>query len=68
MSAGRVEDHYRLAEPLQSGRQRRGVPALNSLAVKYHEGNFPKIHYSGATPTTNTYQAPLRSAMSMAGI
>ena len=44
------------------------LPALNSLAVKNYKTNFSAIHYSGATLTSNAYQASLRSAMSQAGI
>jgi uncharacterized protein with FMN-binding domain len=43
------------------------VPALNSLAVSNYKTNFSAIHYSGATLTSNAYQASLRSALSQAG-
>jgi hypothetical protein len=44
------------------------LPALNSLTVQYYKTNISAIHYSGATLTSNAYQASLRSAMSRAGI
>jgi uncharacterized protein with FMN-binding domain len=44
------------------------LPALNSLAVANYKTNFSAIHYSGATLTSNAYQASLRSAMTRAGI
>ena len=44
------------------------LPALNSLAVRYYKTDISKIHYSGATLTSNAYQASLRSALSQAGI
>jgi uncharacterized protein with FMN-binding domain len=44
------------------------LPALNSLAVKNYKTNFSAIHYSGATLTSNAYQASLRGAMTQAGI
>lgn len=44
------------------------LPALNSLAVKYYKTDISKIHYSGATLTSNAYQASLRSALSDAGL
>ncbi|MGI5246721.1 hypothetical protein [Dactylosporangium sp. CA-139066] len=44
------------------------VPALNSLAVTNYKTNFSAIHYSGATLTSNAYQASLRSALNQAGI
>src|SRR5262249_41665772 len=44
------------------------LPALNSLAVKYCKTDISKIHYSGATLTSNAYQASLRSALGQAGI
>ena len=42
--------------------------ALNSLTVANYKTNFSAIHYSGATLTSNAYQASLRSAMTQAGI
>jgi uncharacterized protein with FMN-binding domain len=44
------------------------LPALNSLAVKYYKTDISKIHYSGATLTSNAYQASLRSALGQAGL
>ncbi len=44
------------------------LPALNTLAVKYYKTDISKIHYSGATLTSNAYQASLRSALSEAGL
>jgi uncharacterized protein with FMN-binding domain len=49
-------------------RNAQAVPALNTLAVQYYKTDFSKIHYSGATLTSNAYQSSLRSAMSKAGI
>jgi uncharacterized protein with FMN-binding domain len=44
------------------------VPALNRLAVQYYRTDISKIHYSGATLTSNAYQASLRSALGKAGL
>ena len=44
------------------------IPALNTLAVQYYKTNISMIHYSGATLTSNAYQASLQSAMAKAGI
>jgi hypothetical protein len=49
-------------------RNTNAVPALNTLAVKYYKTDFAQIHYSGATLTSNAYQASLRSAMSRANL
>jgi uncharacterized protein with FMN-binding domain len=46
----------------------KAIPALNPLAVQYYKTNLSMIHYSGATLTSNAYQASLRSAMTKAGI
>jgi uncharacterized protein with FMN-binding domain len=46
----------------------RAVPALNSLAVRYYKTDISKVHYSGATLTSNAYQASLRSALTRGGI
>ncbi len=47
-------------------RNTNAIPALNTLAVQYYKTNFAQIHYSGATLTSNAYQASLRSAMTKA--
>jgi hypothetical protein len=47
-------------------RNTNAVPALNALAVQYYRTDFAQIHYSGATLTSNAYQASLRSAMTRA--
>ncbi|MBO0871007.1 MAG: hypothetical protein J2P15_20850 [Micromonosporaceae bacterium] len=44
------------------------LPALNSLTPKYYKTSISSIHYSGATLTSNAYQASLRSALSKAGL
>jgi hypothetical protein len=49
-------------------RNTNAIPALNTLAVQYYKTSFPQIHYSGATLTSNAYQASLRSAMTKAKI
>jgi hypothetical protein len=49
-------------------RNTAAIPALNSLAVKNYKTDFAAIHYSGATLTSNAYQASLRSAMTTAGV
>src|SRR5262249_6270674 len=46
----------------------QALPALNSLAVKYYRTAISQIHYSGATLTSNAYQASLRAALSSAGL
>jgi hypothetical protein len=46
----------------------QAIPALNTLAVQYYKTDITKIHYSGATLTSNAYQTSLRSAMAVAGI
>jgi len=46
----------------------QAIPALNTLAVQYYKTNISMIHYSGATLTSNAYQASLQSAMAKAGI
>jgi uncharacterized protein with FMN-binding domain len=38
------------------------------MAVQYYKTNFSQIHYSGATLTSNAYQASLRSAMTKAKV
>jgi len=50
------------------GRNSQAIPSLNSMAVKYYKTDISKIHYSGATLTSNAYQNSLRAAMSQAGI
>jgi hypothetical protein len=47
-------------------RNTNAIPALNTMAVQYYKTNFAQIHYSGATLTSNAYQASLRSAMTKA--
>jgi hypothetical protein len=47
-------------------RNTNAIPALNTMAVQYYKTNFAQIHYSGATLTSNAYQASLRSAMTRA--
>ena len=46
----------------------QAIPSLNSLTIQYYKTDITKIHYSGATLTSNAYQTSLRSAMSKAGI
>lgn len=49
-------------------RNTNAIPALNTMAVQYYKTNFSQIHYSGATLTSNAYQASLRSAMTKAKV
>jgi hypothetical protein len=49
-------------------RNTSAIPALNSLSVQYYKTSFAQIHYSGASLTSNAYQASLRSAMAAAKI
>jgi hypothetical protein len=46
----------------------QAVRALNTLAVRYYKSDISKVHYSGATLTSNAYQASLRSALGKAGL
>lgn len=42
--------------------------ALNPLAVQYYKSDTSKITFSGATLTSNAYQASLKDAIAKAGI
>jgi uncharacterized protein with FMN-binding domain len=50
------------------GPNAQAIPALNTLAVQYYKTDITKIHYSGATLTSNAYQTSLTSALTKAGI
>jgi hypothetical protein len=44
------------------------LPALDQLAVQYYQSDITKVHYSGATLTSDAYQTSLKAALSKAGL
>lgn len=44
------------------------LSTMNELAVRYYKTDISKVHYSGASLTSDAYQRSLKSALSEAGL